>query len=234
MKELGPKESGVSIVAVMVAMALFAVVAVMASQSFRNISASGRRADATMSAHEAEANIVQAIVARYKDFVVAKCNSGALTAFEAQIDVGTLATLLSEKPEFLDVNALPATAPKAAEPDIKRCVTTPFTNGNLPRVDSFYSCYNITVLPASRNKASRDAFAKNRGAFVEVYVRIRNLQTDQLITCDNVTGTSQGLGLEVLYSMHWAMSGGSKTVTNSSETLDIYYDNKTGSLSAPL
>ncbi len=228
-KQPWTKESGASIVAILVSMALFGIIAVMASQGYRNISVSGRRVEAAMSAREVENTILQAFVARFKDYVSASCN-GDGTSFNG-MQIGGLATATYRNVRFYDssyVTTVPA--PTMASEDVKRCNSTPFsaTTPANTNAHTFYGCFDLKTLPGARQnlansalKASNDAFAANRGAFIEMYVKLRNLKTDTQAPCSQMI-KGRGFGLEVYYALHWTTPAG--------ET--VMYDSKLGTFNA--
>jgi hypothetical protein len=209
-------------VAVMVAMALFATIAVMASQSFRNINTTGRRAEAAMSAHDVESVIVGSMVQRYKDFVRGRCSGDPNIFFLG--DIGSLTSVTMKNPVFRDSSNNTMSPPSTvAQQDVDRCNQTSFSKVTPASADSFYGCYNLTTVAATREKATHNSFAANRGAFIEIYVRLRNLQTDALATCTSIMN-DRGFGMEVYYSLHWTTPSGNSTL----------YDSKTGTLNAAL
>lgn len=220
------KESGASLVAIMVAMAIFAIVAVMASQSFRNINFSGRRVEAAMSAREVENVILQRMVAQFQTFVRNGCTADPNTFFNG-LPIGGLIMAnrvkANQPVRFYDasINYNPTNPPAAAGDDLKRCYGTPFSSAAPQNSDTFYSCFDLKTIDAQRNKASNDAFAANRGAFLETYVKLRNFKTDALTLC-NAMILNRGFGLEVYYSLHWTTQAGDK----------VLYDSKLGTLNA--
>lgn len=213
------KESGASLVAIMVSMAIFGIVAVMASQSFRNISFSGRRVEAAMSAREAENVILQSMVQKFRDYVADSCPQAVNTFFhDATRDkIGTLATIRHKNVRFYNKNYATVNPPNQAADDLKRCRSTSFASGQTINANTFYGCFDLQTVAASRLDASADAFVGNRGAFIEMYVKLRNLKTDTAATCANMIA-DRGFGLEVYYALHWATPAGDS----------VMYDTKLG------
>jgi type II secretory pathway pseudopilin PulG len=214
------KESGASLVAIMVSMAIFGVVAVMASQSFRNISFSGRRVEAAMSAREAENVILQSMVQKFRDYIVGSCPQAVDAFFEeaTRKQIGTLATINHKNVRFYNSKyTATVNPPSQAADDLKRCRSTPFASAQPINADTFYGCFDLETVAASRNQSSADAFSGNRGAFIEMYVKLRNLKTDTASTCANMI-IDRGFGFEVYYALHWTTPAGE----------DVLYDTKLG------
>ncbi len=216
-------ESGTSLVSVLVALALFAIVAVMSSVSFKNLNSSKRRTEASVAIRDLESVIVQTIVQRYKDYILNNRCVATQTAYFTTMTIGSLAQVTQKPILFRDKQGNPAAAPALAAADITRCTNTAFSTASpLNTSQSFYNCLNINTLATAANLASKDAFASNQGAFVEVYVKIRDLRTDAAVRCIDVIG--KGYGLEVSYMLHWTLADPSGTI----------YDSKTGTLNVAL
>ncbi|WP_141733790.1 PulJ/GspJ family protein [Oligoflexus tunisiensis] len=215
-------ESGASLVTIMVSMAIFAIVAVMSSQSFRNISVTGRRAEAAMSAREVETVVMQAMVQKFKDYIKDNCNMAADAYFDG-FDIGSLIEIKHKDVQFYSLGETPTVvaAPALANADLDRCKRTPFSAATPPNSDTFYGCFDLRTKDDVRKKASEDAFAANRGAFVEMYVKLRNFKTDEQVICTNMV-KDRGLGLEVYYALHWTTPAGN----------NVMYDTKLGTLNA--
>lgn len=221
------KESGASIVAILVSMALFGIIAVMASQGYRNISVSGRRVEAAMSAREVENVILQAFVQSFKNYVESTCD-GDGTYFDPLV-IGGLADVSYRNVRFYGADyTTPVSPPAMAESDLKRCNSTPFSAITPANAHTFYGCFDLRTLPTARQnavnnalKASNDAFAANRGAFIEMYVKLRNLKTDSQALCNQMI-KNRGFGLEVYYALHWTTPAGDR----------VMYDSKLGTFNA--
>ncbi|MDQ3235450.1 MAG: hypothetical protein M3Q07_26870, partial [Pseudobdellovibrionaceae bacterium] len=94
-----------------------------------------------------------------------------------------------------------------------------FSYFTTPNSDTFYGCFNLMTNQSAKDKAAKGAFAGNRGAFVEMHVKLRNFKTDTVTSCATMV-SSRGFGLEVYYALHWTTSAGA----------DVMYDTKLGSL----
>lgn len=223
------KESGASLVAIMMSLAIFAIVAMMAARSFRNINVSGRKVEAAMSAREAENLIVQALTRQFRAYIEASCPATVNNFFQ-NTKIGTLALANHKNPRFYNTTFTATTPPPSqAEGDVKRCQSTPFVASALTpnNANTFYGCFDLQTLPTTRQNASKDAFAGNRGAFVEMYVKLKNLKTDTPVTCANMV-QSLGFGFEVYYSLHWATSAGDKVLYDSKlGTFNVGYEDET-------
>jgi len=216
-------ESGASIVSVLVALVLFAIVAVMSSVSFKNLNSSKRRTEASVAVRDLESVIVQTIVQRYKDYILTNKCVATQNAYFITMPIGSLAQVTQKPILFRDKQGNPTTAPALAAADMTRCTNTAFSSASpLNTSQSFYNCLNINTLATAASLASKDSFASNQGAFVEMYVKIRDLRTDATVRCMDVIG--KGYGLEVSYMIHWTLSDPSGTI----------YDSKTGTLNAAL
>lgn len=199
----------------------------MASQGYRNISVSGRRVEAAMSAREVENVILQAFVQKFKLYVESAC-AGDGTYFNNLV-IGSLADVSYRNVRFYDANYTSTVAPPPmASNDIKRCNSTPFSAVAPAIAHTFYGCFDLRTLPAARQnavnsalKASNDAYAANRGAFIEMYVKLRNLKTDTQALCNQMI-KDRGFGLEVYYALHWATPAGDT----------VMYDSKLGTFNA--
>jgi type II secretory pathway pseudopilin PulG len=222
------QESGASLVAIMVSMALFGIVAVMAAQGFRNISFSGRRVEASVSAREIENVLLQAFVLKWKKYIEDGCPTGG--AYFNNLVVGALADVSYRNVRFYNAtHTATVQPPPAARNDLKRCNSTAFSNTAVPAdSDTFYGCFDLRTLDSVRVntqnnqlKASNDAFAANRGAFMEMYVKLRNLKTDQQALCTQMI-KDRGFGLEVYYALHWTTPAGDTVI----------YDSKLGTFNA--
>lgn len=216
-------ESGTSIVAVMVALALFGIIAVLSSQSLQNMTTSGRRADSAMSARDAESIIVQSLIEEFRTYVTAGCVAAPDTFFKDK-PIASLAKVHMKNVQFYTDEkhlSLAKANPPGSDADLERCNSTAFTTSATPLSSRFYGCFNIETEKNIREKASLESFSANRGAFIEVHVKLRNLRTDQETLC-NAMVSGQGLGLEVYYALHWAIGSGQNTL----------YDSKLGSLNA--
>ncbi len=231
MQECSPwsKQSGASLVSVMVATALFGIIAVMSSQSFKNLNTSSRKLESAMSAREIEGVIVQTVVARFKSYVlINKCAKAPTTYADFKtISIGSLGSAVIKPASFKDYKGNPITAPALAKEDLARCAATPFSKApTLPDSKGFYQCFAIDIDPTAKAAASKsqEAFASNQGAFVEVFVKIRNLQTDAAIEPCSAMATGRGFGLEVYYALHWATYDPS----------GLLYDSKVGTLNVAL
>jgi type II secretory pathway pseudopilin PulG len=221
------KESGASLVAIMVSLALFGIVAAMAAQGFRNISFSGRRVEAAVSAREVENVLLQSFVQKWKKFIEDGCPTGG--AYFDNFVVGALADVSYRRVRFYN-SGFTATVPPptAAAKDLDRCNSTPFSNSVPADSHTFYGCFDLRTLNGVRIntqnnqlKASNDAFAANRGAFMEMYVKLRNLKTDAEALCRNMI-KDRGFGLEVYYALHWTTPAGDTVI----------YDSKLGTFNA--
>jgi type II secretory pathway pseudopilin PulG len=219
-KQAWHKESGASLVAIMVSIALFGIIVVMASQSFRNISVSGRRVEAAMSAREVENVILQAFVQKYKQYIQAACPAGG--AYFNNWAIGSLAAVSYQNIRFYNAKFTTTVAPPpAAGKDLERCRSTAFSAVTPAIAHTFYGCYDLRTVPTARDTASKDAFAANRGAFIEMYVKLRNLKTDTEVLCNQMM-TNRGFGFEVYYALHWTTPAGDT----------VMYDTKLGSFNA--
>lgn len=226
-KQAWNKESGASLVAIMMSLAIFAIVALMASRSLRNINLSGRKVEAAMSAREAENLILQALTQRFRAYIEGGCSVNPNTFFNQSPEnsIGTLATFSHKNPRFYTPQYAVTPAPVEAANDVKRCQSTQFSAGGLPsNASTLYGCFDLQTQTGARTQASKDAFAGNRGAFIEMYVKLKNLKTDTAVTCANMI-ESRGFGFEIYYSLHWATSAGDKVVYDSKlGTFNVAYE----------
>jgi type II secretory pathway pseudopilin PulG len=215
-------ESGASLVAIMVSMAIFATIAVMASQSFRNINVTGRRAEAAMSAREVENVVMQALVQRFRDYIKDACKFTPEAHFDG-FKIGSMVEVKHKDVRFYKLGNSPAevAAPALATADLNRCKKTPFSTVPPPGSNTFYGCFDLKTENSIRDKASEDAFAANRGAFVEMHVKLLNFKTDVPVVCTDMV-KDRGLGLEVYYALHWTTPAGT----------NVMYDTKLGTLNA--
>jgi type II secretory pathway pseudopilin PulG len=211
----------------MMSLAIFAIVALMAARSFRNINISGRKVEAAMSAREAENLILQTLTRRFRAYIEGGCAVNPNNFFQNN-QIGTLAALNHKNPRFYTPQYTVTTPPGQAVEDVKRCQSTPFAAGVLPNnANTFYGCFDLQTLPAARNQASKDAFAGNRGAFIEMYVKLKNLKTDTPVTCANMI-QSRGFGFEIYYALHWATSAGDSVLYDSKlGTFNVGYEDET-------
>lgn len=226
-KQAWNKESGASLVAIMMSLAIFAIVAMMASQSFRNINLSGRKVEAAMSAREAENLIIQAISRRFREYIKGACAVAPNNFFNQSPEnlIGTLAAFTHKNPRFYSPGYTVTAAPAEAAGDVKRCQSTPFSTSVLPaNGNTFYGCFDLQTQAGARLQASKDSFAGNRGAFIEMYVKLKNLKTDTAVTCANMI-RNRGFGFEIYYSLHWATSAGDRVVYDSKlGTFNVAYE----------
>jgi type II secretory pathway pseudopilin PulG len=221
------KESGASLVAILVSMALFGIIAVMASQGYRNISVSGRRVEAAVSAREVENVILQAMVQKFSNFIEDACPAGG-TYFNNMV-IGRLARVNYRNIRFYDANHLNLVRPpEMALKDLERCNSTAFSSTTPINSNTFYGCFDLKTVDEARIsstntnlKASNDAFAANRGAFIEMYVKLRNLKTDTPALCNQMI-KDRGFGMEVYYALHWTTPAGGS----------VMYDSKLGTINA--
>ncbi|HET9238317.1 MAG TPA: hypothetical protein VFO10_13735 [Oligoflexus sp.] len=211
------KESGASLVAIMMSLAIFAIVSLMASRSFQNINVSGRKVEAAMSAREAENLILQNLTRHFRKYIEEGCAQNPNNFF-LNHEIGTLVTVNHKNPRFYSPKDTVTAPPAQASKDVERCQGTPFAAGVLPNnAHTFYGCFDLRTQSAARTNASKDAFAGNRGAFIEMYVKMKNLKTDQPVTCAAMI-KSRGFGFEIYYALHWATSAGDT----------VFYDSKLG------
>lgn len=221
------KESGASLVAIMVSLAIFAVVSMMASRSFRNINVSGRKVEAAMSAREAENLILQNLTRKFREYIEKGCVENPTTFFQSH-QIGTLATVNHKNPRFYSPKYTVTAPPAQASKDVERCQGTPFAAGVLPNnANTFYGCFDLQTQGPARTNASKDAFAGNRGAFIEMYVKMKNLKTDQPVTCEAMI-KSRGFGFEIYYALHWTTSAGDTVLYDSKlGTFNVGYEDET-------
>jgi hypothetical protein len=220
-------EAGASLVAVMVAVALLAITAMLSSQAFKQLNTVSRQVETSMAAQDVESILVQALVRQYRDYIlVNRCNAPASSYF-TNISLGQIGTANVGTPVFRGLDGNPGSAPSLAQADVQRCTSRPFVPaGTQTKVaNTFYSCLNITTSSAalSGTQRSRDAFAAHHGAFLEIFVKIRNLQTDALATCNNVLA-GKGFGIEFYYALHWVIK----------DSTHLNYDTKVGTLNVSL
>jgi len=215
------RESGASLVAIMMSLALFGIVAVMASEGFRNINVSGRRVEAAMSARDIENVIMQAMVQRFKTYIANGCTQQPNNFFNG-FTIGNLATVSHKNVRFYnETHSQTVLPPAAAKEDLARCNGTLFSTVAPASSHTFYGCFDLKTLDLPRGKASQDAFASNRGAFIEMYVKLKNFKTDAEARCNEMIA-DRGFGLEVYHAMHWTTPAGNT----------VMYDNKLGTLNA--
>jgi type II secretory pathway pseudopilin PulG len=224
------KESGASLVAIMMSLAIFAIVAMMAARSFRNINVSGRKVEAAMSAREAENLILQTLTRQFRAYIEAGCTATPNSFFQ-NTQIGTLALANHKNPRFYTntTQYIVTTPPDQAKEDVRRCQSTPFVAAAVTtnNANTFYGCFDLQTVQTARQNASKDAFAGNRGAFIEMYVKLKNLKTDTPVTCANMV-QSLGFGFEVYYSLHWATSAGDSVLYDSKlGTFNVGYEDET-------
>jgi type II secretory pathway pseudopilin PulG len=220
-------ESGASQVAVMIAVALLGVTATLSSQALKHLNSAKRRVEVSKAAQDVESVLIQAVVQQYRSYVNTNRCATSGASFFSGIDLGQIGTASLSAPTFRDLDGNPGQAPALAQTAVQRCTGTPFVQaGTLTsNANTFYGCLNIQTSAAARalTDRSRDAFAANHGAFIETFVKIRNLQTDALTTCDNAR-PGQEFGIELYYAVHWITKDASQ----------LNYNTKVGTLNVSL
>lgn len=220
------KEMGSSLLGVLVSLGIFSILALLNAQSFRNLAAANRKIESVSAARDVESIIVEAFTSKFREYIlVNQCNTVPASYFSV-VSLGPFGDLRRQEVVFRGLNGLSSPPPSLAKTDLKRCKEAPFFKTGLPvQSDSFYSCLNLDTAAAVQTQAakSKDTFASNYGAFVEVLLKIKNLQLDQAIPCGAVTA-GRGFGLELFYSMHWTTKG----------INEIQYETKVGAVNVSL
>jgi len=213
------QQAGVSMVAVVVAMAIISISVASISVGYNNLYAARRSAAASSAERDIQGAIVQSVTEGYRAYVQGKCGTALKPKIET-IAIGNLAKLTASQKIVL-----PGASGGSSGGDRLRCKITPFSASTAAQSSAFYRCYKITLPPYKAAKIDKASFLANQGAFIEVLVHPMDLRTDLPTTCVASSQTlSSGYGVEIYYSLHW--------VLNSNQGL--LYKTKVGSINVTL
>jgi len=213
------QQAGVSLVAVIVAMAIISISVASISIGYSNLYAARRSAAASAAERDIQDAIVQSVTEGYRAYVQGQC-SATLQPKIQTINIGKLASLTASQKIVL-----PGASGGTSGGDVLRCKITPFSATAVAQSSAFYRCYQIDLLNVTLAKIDKASFLANQGAFVEVLVHPMDLRTDLPSTClASSLAASGGYGVEIYYSLHW--------VINSNQGL--LYKTKVGSINVTL
>ena len=176
--------------------------------------------------------ILSSLIQKQINYInINRCTSSIATYFN-NVSAGAGTNILNAPLAFRNLDRVTIISPPAsANNAVQRCNAMARYNGSTAaNSTTHYHCLRIdTTMPAG---AARHTFITNLGAFVELFVRIRDLATNAALTCStaavkNTSGvtTNLGNGIDVLYNLHW-------TLPNS--TGKILYKSKVGSVRVAL
>jgi type II secretory pathway pseudopilin PulG len=185
-------QSGVGLVSVLVALGILSIVVSLATIGINNVFAARKRMSAVRSAIEVEEAIVQNLIEGFKKYAELKCSNSS-----------TFRPSMTFAPVSLDTNALGTlNSIYSGNSNFNRCSNTPFTSGSPKNASKFYLCYKVDY--ANNTTLDAESFAKNKGAFFEILINIKDLRSDSQVKCNNLAaGQNSGLGLEFYYTLHW-------------------------------
>ncbi len=204
--ERNRRESGNTILSILIGMALLISAVSAAMMGMKNITDSRKNLAASAATKDIENTIVSAIAEKYKTYVTGLCTD--TSDITPSIQVGSFATL--------DRRTIPGLAtiftPTKVASHLTRCASKQFTLGS----GRYYSCYRVSINNSFASRSSKESFASNRGAFVEVLMNIKDLRTDSYVSCASLPTDSlktkidtskgpTGYGLEIYYSLNWIM-----------------------------
>lgn len=207
------KQAGASLISLLVAVSIIGIIAYNFIHSLQSLQSSQRNHEASMAARDIEQVILSTIVRKQIDYINNnKCKANIATYFD-NIAIGTATNIRQRPPVFKGLDrGSTIGAPTSATNSVHRCNSTKsFEGASAADSTAHYHCLRIeTSAPAD---TARHTFTANLGAFIEVFVKIKNVATNSPLTCNSAaagtdsTGTRDNLGngIEVYYNLHWTI-----------------------------
>ena len=193
-------QSGETLFSAMVAAAILIILVVSAGMGVSNLNKMRRRLQANEASREVDAVLVQMVTQSFTNYVLgsgptSRCGNINLVKTIPIANVGNL-----------DSTVKTGIAGKfPGDPDYNRCISKAFVaSGTAQAASTFYLCYQVNLDSNSLKTNDLDAITRNKGAFLQVVVHLKDLQKDINKACSSIV-QNNGQGIEIYYSMKWIM-----------------------------
>lgn len=197
------RQKGASIVAVVMAGALLALVSLLSARAFRNMSQASKTQQSINAYQEIEPVLLEALARQANSFVAAGCPTHWFNHLDGKT-IGNLAVLKRQPLRFLGSQGELISAPQGSDRAIARCTknSSPvieWSDSQPPVSRSFYACVNYE----SRNfDSNKKVFTGITSGFIEVALKIQDIRTGELVRCD-LAKNAKGMRTEIAYTFHW-------------------------------
>jgi len=193
--------SGLSLIEVLVASCILAILLFVLSQGYRMISRSEREARLGGSVHQIENDLLHNIslaVASHVKTSAPNCAVDGLKAGLSQTISSNIAlTLLAVTPSG-------SLGPKA-QIAVQRCLNNQFfTLSNIAGKPGYYFCLNIN--PAMGAALVPDSILTMQPLFGEFYFRMENILSGSQVTCSNFGTQAESAAGYLYYTLYWSSS----------------------------
>ncbi len=190
-------QSGQSMVSTLIAAAVLGILIVSAGIAVSNLQKARRVVAIAEGARDLDEVLAQQIASALKTFISSKCLNQVPVN---QMSIGAIATLDNQNRSAL------YTKFSTGDADVRRCNTKKINldGTSVANASGFYLCYVLNINSSQLKSNDRDNIVFNKGAFVQVVANIKNLGSDSLVSCANVSA-NVGQGIEVYYMTKWLM-----------------------------